>query len=103
MSLSAVVEAKVWEERNKHRRSRPTPLPLPVREGSIYLCKWGLYVCMGDTLFMVNNLFIVNNLSNTLFIVYSCSVITPLPHREGQGGGSWGALCVSMLVSVPLP
>ena len=42
---------------------RPTPLPLPVREGSNYSCGDGEYAERHST---------------------------PLPHREGQGGGSVG-------------
>ena len=45
------------------RRRRPTPLPLPVREGSNMPCK----LKIPSTLKRVS---------------------TPLPHREGQGGGS---------------
>ena len=47
--------------------NRPTPLPLPVRERSIYL----------------QGLNIINEQEE--------EVTTPLPHREGQGGGSAGA------------
>ncbi len=43
--------------------NRPTPLPLPVREGSNYSCGDGEYAERHST---------------------------PLPHREGQGGGSVG-------------
>ena len=45
---------------------RPTPLPLPVREGSNYSCGDGEYAERHST---------------------------PLPHREGQGGGSVGGGC----------
>ena len=44
--------------------SRPSPLPLPCREGSIYHCK-------GRTTSL-----------------HTTKVTTPLPTREGQGGGS---------------
>ena len=47
--------------------NRPAPLPLPVREGSIYLQGLNINSEQGE------------------------EVTTPLPHREGQGGGSAGA------------
>ena len=51
--------------------SRPTPLPLPVREGSGHLQE--------ETSFSVPS-----------EITISRAHFTPLPHREGQGGGSVG-------------
>ena len=65
---------------------RPTPLPLPVREGSNYSQEKG------------SNGLVSNELENHElgsdaldYFEPFAKVSTPLPHREGQGGGSAGS------------
>ena len=66
--------------------SRPTPLPLPVREGSNYSQEKG-------TNGLGNNELGSNELGSDALDYFEpfAKVSTPLPHREGQGGGSAGA------------